>query len=126
MGQTTSEVSISMGTFNDHPFSSEDDTKVERHLRHLSETSDETKIIFKWEKMVDKRAKTPLDRWGLASFAIQTLERWGKNKLMLIFSVYQIEVAHEVLNDKSANGKTAPDPITGVAIMGDSQLNLAR
>ena len=126
MGQILSDATLNRTSLDDSPFSSDENTKLERILRELSEFSDETKIIFKWEKMMEKKTKTAWGRWGLASFAIKTLENWGKHKLMLTYSVYQVELAHDVLKDNSANGKTTPDPLSGVAIMADALLNLSR
>ena len=126
MGQLISEPLLNYGSLEDNPFSTDDAIKLERLLRELSEYSDETKIIFKWEKTLDKKAKSSVEQWCLASFAIKTLEKWGKHKLMLTFSVYQVELAYKILDDNYANEKTKPDSMSRITVMADSQLNLAR
>ena len=126
MGQNLSNSCVTLTNIDEHSMMSDEAIKQERMLREISETSDETNIISKWEKVIQKKVKTPLDRWKLASVAVRILEKWGKYKLMLTFSVYQIGLSHEMNEIDSANEKSKHKEVNGVVILADSYLNLAR
>ena len=125
MGQNTSDVTVSLGTF-DNVNVGEDQSKLTRILKELSDTSDSTNIVLRWEQKIIKRTKTPLIRWGLGTFAVKTFEKWGRISLMLACSIHLIELARELKITVADCQSSDLECLSENVILADSYLNLTR
>lgn len=126
MGQNSSDVNVSLATLDDVDVG-EDESKLRRALKKLADTSDGTNIVSRWEQdVLKKRTKSLIVRWTLGSFAVKTLENWGKINLMLAFSIYLVELAQEGSVEVPVSRTSNFEIFDEKLLLADSYLNLAR